>query len=64
MTFQRTVLNIIKRDFALSLNYVVVSRIKALDSLLFEETFNYKRFHKRTAETIKIRVADVKRRYK
>jgi hypothetical protein len=62
MTFQRTVLNIIKRDFALSLNYVAVSRVKALNSLLFKEMFDYERFYKKIAETIEMRVADVKRR--
>jgi ATP-dependent DNA helicase PIF1 len=62
MTVQRAVLNVTDRDFAPGFSYVAVSRVKTLNGILFEETFDYERFHSRISDTMKMRIADVKRR--
>jgi ATP-dependent DNA helicase PIF1 len=62
MTVQKTVLNVTNRDFAPDLNYVAISRVKTLDGILFKEAFDYERFHSRMSDTMKMRIADVKRR--
>jgi hypothetical protein len=62
MTLQRAVLNVTDRDFVPGLSYVAVSRVKALNGLLFEEAFNYERFRGKQSETMQMRIADVERR--
>ena len=50
------------KDFALGLSYVAVSRVRSLDSLLFEESFNYERFQTAEGETAAARLADYTQR--
>ena len=48
MTAKQAVLNVVVLDFALRLSYVAISRVKGLDSLMFDEPFDYERFRLRT----------------
>lgn len=62
ITVPRTVLNIAARDFAPGLTYVAVSRVKTLDGVLFEESFDFDRFRRRPSDLAKMRQADLDRR--
>ena len=62
MTVDRAVLNLNNRDFAPGLSYVVVSRVKTLQGILFEEPFDFERFHPRPSETVRARMDDYHRR--
>jgi ATP-dependent DNA helicase PIF1 len=62
ITVPRAVFNIVQRDFSPGLTYVAVSRVKTLDGVLFEESFNFDRFQQRDSETARMRWADVERR--
>ena len=47
LTLSQAVLNLNQREHCLGLSYVAVSRVKTLDSLLFEVPFDYERFTSR-----------------
>ena len=44
LTLLRVVLNINQREHCPGLSYVAISRVKALDGILFESPFDYSRF--------------------
>jgi ATP-dependent DNA helicase PIF1 len=44
LTLQQARLNLNKREHCLGLSYVAMSRVKALDGVLLEVSFNFKRF--------------------
>lgn len=44
LTLDRAVLNISEKGFSPGLSYVVVSRVKKLSGIMFEETFDFERF--------------------
>jgi ATP-dependent DNA helicase PIF1 len=56
------VLNITARDFAPGLTYVAVSRVKTLDGVLFEESFDFDRFRRRPSGLATMRQVDLDRR--
>jgi ATP-dependent exoDNAse (exonuclease V) alpha subunit len=62
MTVHQAVLNISRKDFSLGLSYVAVSRVKTLDGILFEESFDFERFKPSDSLTKTQRAADVIRR--
>ena len=41
---EKTALNLVDKDFMPGLLYVTVSRVKALNELMFEKSLNYQRF--------------------
>jgi ATP-dependent DNA helicase PIF1 len=45
LTLLRAVLCLEKKDFAIGLSYVAISRVKALERLLFEGSFDLERFN-------------------
>jgi ATP-dependent DNA helicase PIF1 len=44
LTLSRAVLNLDQREHCLGLSYIAVSRVKALNRLVFESPFDYNRF--------------------
>jgi ATP-dependent exoDNAse (exonuclease V) alpha subunit len=48
-----------KKDFAVGLSYVAISRAKKLTGLLFECSFDFERFHQNETEMTKDRALDV-----
>jgi ATP-dependent DNA helicase PIF1 len=62
ITVPRAVLNITARDFALGLTYVTVARVKTLDGVLFEESFDFDRFRRRPSGLATMRPADLDHR--
>jgi hypothetical protein len=62
MTVHQAVLNISRKDFSLGLSYVAVSRVRTLDGILFEESFDLERFKPANSLTKTLRAADVLRR--
>lgn len=62
LTLPKVVLNLNQKEHAAGLSYVAVSRVKTLDSLLFEEPFDHDRFTGGKSLTYKERVADFDRR--
>jgi hypothetical protein len=62
MTVEKAVLNLVEKDFALGLAYVGVSRVKTLNGLMFEESFDLSRFRSLESYTEKMRAEDVERR--
>ncbi|RFU26990.1 Nucleoside-triphosphate phosphatase, partial [Scytalidium lignicola] len=62
ITVEKAVLNLVEKDFAPGLSYVAVSRVKTLDGLMFEESFDYNRFKAKETNTQKWRLADIQRR--
>ena len=44
LTLLQAVLNLNQKEHCLGLSYVAVSQVKALDGVLFEVPFDYKRF--------------------
>ena len=44
LTLSRVVLNIDQKEHCLGLSYVAISRVKALDRLMFKSPFNFSRF--------------------
>jgi ATP-dependent exoDNAse (exonuclease V) alpha subunit len=62
MTVHQAVLNISRKDFSLGLSYVAVSRVKTLDGILIEESFDFERFKPSDSLTKTQRAADVIRR--
>jgi hypothetical protein len=62
LTVDRAVLNLTDRDFVVGLSYVAVSRVKTLAGVLFEEPFDFERFHPTPSENARMRNADRIRR--
>jgi ATP-dependent exoDNAse (exonuclease V) alpha subunit len=58
LTLQRAVLCLEKKDFAIGLSYVAISRVKALEGLLFEGSFDLERFHVAVSPPIRDRALD------
>jgi ATP-dependent DNA helicase PIF1 len=44
LTLLRVVLNIDQKEHCLGLTYIAISRVKALDGLMFKSPFNYSHF--------------------
>ncbi|EED12032.1 conserved hypothetical protein [Talaromyces stipitatus ATCC 10500] len=64
ITVPKAVLNIAEKDFTISLTYVALSRVKALNGVLFEEPFNYQHFvRKKPHESIVMRQEDAHSRH-
>src|SRR5580692_3502183 len=50
LTLSRAVINLNQREHCLGLSYVAVSRVKTIDGILFEKSFDFDRFkHKESA---------------
>jgi ATP-dependent DNA helicase PIF1 len=62
ITVVRATLNIKERDFVPGLSYIAVSRVKTLDGLMFEESFDLARFQSKLSKTVQWRLRDVERR--
>jgi ATP-dependent DNA helicase PIF1 len=62
MTVDKAVLNIAKKDSAVGLTYVAVSRVKTLGGILFESPFDFSRFQAQVSRTETMRLADKARR--
>ena len=62
ITVEKAVLNLVEKDFVPGLAYVGVSRIKSLNGLMFEESFDLSRFRSLESYTEKMRAEDVERR--
>ncbi|OAT08364.1 hypothetical protein BDBG_17020 [Blastomyces gilchristii SLH14081] len=61
LSFNKIVLNIIKKNFAAGLTYVAVSQVKFYQELLFEKAFDYHRFRKDEFNTMKMRCLNTER---
>jgi ATP-dependent DNA helicase PIF1 len=59
LTLSRVVLNLDQREHCLGLSYVAVSRVKALDGLMFESPFDYSRFNSHNTPTARDRELDI-----
>jgi ATP-dependent DNA helicase PIF1 len=64
LTLSRVVLNIDQKEHCLGLSYVAISRVKALDGLIFECPFDYSRFTSRDTPTARDRELDINYRKK
>jgi ATP-dependent DNA helicase PIF1 len=64
LTLSRVVLNIDQREHCLGLSYVAISRVKALDGLMFESPFDFSRFTLQDSPTARDRVLDISVRNK
>jgi ATP-dependent DNA helicase PIF1 len=64
LTLSRVVLNIDQREHCLGLSYVAISRVKALDGLMFESPFDFSRFTVQDSSTARDRELDVNFRNK
>ena len=62
ITVEKAVLNLVEKDFAPGLSYVAVSRVKSLNGLMFEESFDLSRFRTKEGHTERMRLADAERR--
>jgi hypothetical protein len=62
ITLKKAVMNLAEKDFAPGLSYVAVSRVKTLDGLMFEESFDYSRFKAKESNIHRWRLADLQRR--
>lgn len=58
LTLQRAVLCLEKKDLAIGLSYVAISRVKELDGLLFKGSFDLERFHVAVSPPIRDRALD------
>jgi hypothetical protein len=59
-SLSRAVLNLSDSEFALGLSYVAVSRVKTLEGLMFESTFDLSRFKEPKGKTPRDRAEDVR----
>jgi ATP-dependent DNA helicase PIF1 len=64
VSLDQAVLNITDREFAPGLTYVAVSRVRSLQGLMFEQSFDYSRFKPRKSKTKQMRHEDAVRRKK
>ncbi len=64
MTVDKVIFNITERDFVSGLSYIVVFCVKILDGVLFEEAFDYSRFHTKLTEIMNMRIVDTRNREK
>jgi ATP-dependent DNA helicase PIF1 len=64
LTLSRVVLNIDQKEHCLGLSYVAISRVKALDGLMFESPFDYSRFTSQDTPIAKDRELDINFRKK
>jgi ATP-dependent DNA helicase PIF1 len=62
ITVEKAVLNLVEKDFVPGLAYVGVSRIKSLNGLMLEESFDLSRFRAKMSKTEEMRLADADRR--
>ena len=62
ITVEKAVLNLVEKDFAPGLSYVGVSRVKSLNGLMLEESFDLSRFRAKMGKTEEMRLADADRR--
>jgi ATP-dependent DNA helicase PIF1 len=59
LTLLRAVLNIDQKEHCLGLSYVAISRVKALDGLMFESPFDFSRFSSQDTPTARDRELDI-----
>jgi hypothetical protein len=64
ISLDQAVLNITDKEFAPGLTYVAVSRVRSLDGLLFEQSFDFSRFKPRKSTIKQMRHEDAIRRSK
>ena len=64
LTLLRAVLNINQKEHCLGLSYVAISRVKALDGLMFESPFDFSRFTVQDSPTARDRELDISVRNK
>jgi ATP-dependent exoDNAse (exonuclease V) alpha subunit len=64
LTLSRVVLNIDQKEHCLGLSYVAVSRVKALNGLMFESPFDFSRFTVQDSPIVKDRELDISVRKK
>ena len=55
LTVPMAVFNITARDFTPGLTYIAISRVKTLDGVLFEESFDLDRFRRRPSDFVRMR---------
>jgi ATP-dependent exoDNAse (exonuclease V) alpha subunit len=59
LTLSRVVLNVDQKEHCLGLSYVAISRVKALDGLMFESPFDFSRFTVNNTPTAQDRELDI-----
>jgi ATP-dependent DNA helicase PIF1 len=59
LTLSRVVLNIDQKEHCLGLSYVTISRVKALDGLMFEPPFDFSRFTLHNSPAARDRELDI-----
>ena len=64
LTLSRVVLNVDQKEHCLGLSYVAVSRVKALNGLMFESPFDFSRFTVQDSPIVKDRELDISVRKK
>jgi ATP-dependent DNA helicase PIF1 len=64
LTLSRVVLNIDQKEHCLGLSYVAISRVKALDRLMFESPFDFSRFTLQDSPVLQDRKLDISVRNK
>jgi hypothetical protein len=64
LTLSRVVLNIDQKEHCLGLSYVAISRVKALDGLMFESPFDFSRFTVQDSPVARDRELDISVRNK
>jgi hypothetical protein len=64
LTLSRVVLNVDQKEHCLGLSYVAISRVEALDGLMFESPFDFSRFTPQDSPTARDRELDISVRNK
>ena len=59
LSLDRAVLDLSEKDFASGLTYVAISRVRSLEGLLFEGSFDYRRLCFAQTDTMVMRAADM-----
>lgn len=62
ITLEKAVVNITLREFTARLRYIAVSRVKTINTLIFEKLFDFSLFSNSLGSTGLAREADIKRR--
>jgi ATP-dependent exoDNAse (exonuclease V) alpha subunit len=62
LTLDRAVLDISKKDFAVGLTYMVISRVRTVDSLMIDQEFHIRRFEQSDSILRRMRSDDKTRR--